>query len=371
MSQAQASLIQTYHPTTFLERGAAVPFTTPLLAGARARKSERDGIELIVPNPSGSRGVYILPWSGLRELCKPTVHDTRLHQKICTLRGVTPGLIREAARQVAAEGLAGREALAAAGSTAESDRQDRTVTNFQLLMAMVEQAQPAGTTAQAPERTRLAELEDRAKGTVAELARRFGWPAEAIAVALEALAGIFLGVGVGVFAEQARIPRALEQLSILRAESAAWAQENADVSGDLARMTTMAASLTITCARTTLTDARDMTRDIAGLIRNFGQAPDIIGARVARSDWLLDGWEQICLIWRTATDPAERRGALEEIALLIPVIPREATEWVVTPIDSESQSRFRKTVSPNDGWPTGAVVSDRISRNERLRAQSL
>ena len=59
------------------------------------------------------------------------------------------------------------------------------------------------------------------------------------------------------------------------------------------------------------------------------------------------------------------------IALLIPVIPREATEWVVTPIDSESQSRFRKTVSPNDGWPTGAVVSDRISRNERLRAQSL
>ncbi len=36
-------------PTTFLERGVAVPFTTPLLAGSRTRPGERNQLELIVP----------------------------------------------------------------------------------------------------------------------------------------------------------------------------------------------------------------------------------------------------------------------------------------------------------------------------------
>jgi hypothetical protein len=323
-----------------------------------------------VPNPSGGRGVYILPWSGVRELCKPTVHDTRLQQKISTLRGVTPGLIRNAARDVAAEGLAGREALAAAGSTVETDRQDRMLANFLLLMAMVEQVQPAGAAAQAPDRTRLHELEARAKQIIAELAPQVGWPAESIASGLEELAGIFMGVGVGAFAEQARIPRLLEHLCAIRAETATWAQENADDSGGLAAMAASAASLTITCAHATLADAHDLTHDVAGLIRDFGQAPEIIGARVARSDWLLDGWEQICLLWRSTAEPAGRRAVLYEIASLIPVIPKEASDWVDTPVDSEGQNRFRKTVTLNEDWRTGSAVFDRLGRNERLRAQS-
>ncbi len=375
MSEPHIPLIQTYHPTTFLERGVAMPFTTPLLAGARARPADRGGVELIVPNPSGGRGVYILPWAGVRELCKPTVHDTRLHQKITGLRAVTPALIREAAREVAAEGLAGREALAAAGSTAETDRQDRVVTNFLLLMAMVEQVRPAGAAGPAPDRgkpdrSRLDELEARARQTIAELAPQVGWPAAAIASGLEELAGIFMGVGVGVLAEQARIPRALEQLCSFRAETAAWAQENGDDSGSLAGMASAAAGLTITCARATLADAHDRTRDVVGLIRDFGQAPDVVGALVARSDWLLDGWEPICLLWRGAADPAEQRAMLEEIASLVPVIPKEATDWVGTPIDLEGQNRFRKTVTLNEDWRTGSALFDRVGRNERLRALS-
>lgn len=370
MSHSHTPILQTYQPTTFLERGVAMPFTTPLLAGTRARPAQRGGIEFVVPNPSGGRGVYILPWSGVRELCKPTVHDTRLQQKIGTLRGVTPGLIREAAREVAAEGLAGREALAAADTTAESDRQDRMITNFLLLMAMVEQVQPESMTTDAPDRAKLHELEARAKQTITELAPHVGWPAEAIASGLEELAGIFMGIGVGAFADQARIPRTLEQLCALRTETAAWGQENGDDSGSLASMSTVAANLTITCARATLSDARNMTGDIAGLLREFGQTPDVISARVARSDWLLDGWEQICLLWHSATDGAERRAVLDEIAALIPVLPKEASEWVNTPLDSDSQSRFHKTVMLNEDWRTGITVFDRVGRNERLRAMS-
>jgi len=368
MSQPHIPLIQTYHPTTFLERGVAMAFTTPLLAGARARPSERGGVELIVPNPSGGRGVYILPWGGVREFCKPTVHDVRLYQGIAVLRAVTPALIREAARQVAMEGLAGREAQAAAGGTADTDRQDRMITNFLLLMAMVEQFQPAGGTIQTPDRAKTHELEARAKQTIAELAPRIGWTVETIAFGLEELAQIFMGIGVGGYAEQARIPRALAEIEALGVQMAAWEEENANDSGDIAGMIAMATRLTISCVRETLADAQAMTRDVAGLIRNFGQSPQLLATRVARSDWLLDGWERICLLWRGAESSAERHGVLAEIATLVPIIPKEAAEWVATTIATGEQHRFRKTVMLNEDWRTGSAVQDLIGRNERLRA---
>ena len=38
-----ANLTQAYQPATFLERGVAMPFTTPQLAGARGRPDLRGG----------------------------------------------------------------------------------------------------------------------------------------------------------------------------------------------------------------------------------------------------------------------------------------------------------------------------------------
>src|SRR6185312_6270624 len=121
----------------FLERGVLVPFTTPVLAGARARPSERCGTELLVPNLSGGRGVYVLPWNNVSRLCRPTVHDRRLNQKVETLITVTPGSIRQAAREVAIEGLAGREAQFAAAKAADRDHRARLRTNFLLLVRLL------------------------------------------------------------------------------------------------------------------------------------------------------------------------------------------------------------------------------------------
>ena len=83
-----------YHPGTFLERGASVPFTTPHLNGARARPGSRSGLEFTVPNPSGGRGIYIVPWEGIFALCRPTLHDSRLISALSAMRGVTPTAIR-------------------------------------------------------------------------------------------------------------------------------------------------------------------------------------------------------------------------------------------------------------------------------------
>lgn len=104
MADLNLPLIPTYFPATFLERGVAVPFTMPALAGARVRLANPEGVEFILPNPSGGRGCYIVHWSGVRQLCRPTVHDTLLQERIISTPVLNPGTIRLAARHLAAQG---------------------------------------------------------------------------------------------------------------------------------------------------------------------------------------------------------------------------------------------------------------------------
>src|SRR6185437_16681434 len=89
-----SNLIESFLPTTFLERGVSVPFTTPQLNGARVRPGERKPLELIIPNPSGGRGVYVVPLGNVQDFCSLTVSDRRLADAITRVRGITPSTIR-------------------------------------------------------------------------------------------------------------------------------------------------------------------------------------------------------------------------------------------------------------------------------------
>ena len=90
-----------YEPASFLDRGVALPFTTPLLFGARARAAgDHSGLEVIIANPSGGKGVYILPWGAIPQICVPTLHDRRLWRLLRDKKLLTPLMMREAAEAV-------------------------------------------------------------------------------------------------------------------------------------------------------------------------------------------------------------------------------------------------------------------------------
>jgi hypothetical protein len=359
-------LVQAYHPTTFLERGVAVPFTTPALQGARARPAARGGLEIIVPNPAGGRGVYILPWAGVCQLCRPTVHDTLLSERVAALGSVTPAGLRRVAGEVAAEGLAGRSAQAAAGTAAKVDREDRLTANFLLLLALTEQVYPADLGALSADRLSPRELEQRARRAVARVGPRLGRPPEAVAEALEQVAEAFAGIGVPRQRPAPRMVRLLNALARLRADMLVWSKERPGDSAAQAEMIGAVADLTIACAQRTLADAHALVGDMPALLRNWAAAPDPLRAAIARPEWLLDGWEQICLLWRDTTGDS-RRGALSEMALLVPVLPRETSDWVGTVIDTDLTMRFRKLVRQNEDWRSGLIV-ERVARYEALRA---
>lgn len=362
--------VQAYHPTTFLERGVVLPFTTPALLGARARPGMRGGTEILVRNPAGGRGVYILPWDGVCGLCHPTVHDTILNQRLSALRSITPGSIRRVAREIAAEGLAGREASSAALARSDGERQDRLRANFLLLMRLLEQRAPAEMRAMSERPGNGTDLDLRARRALARIAPDLGGTPESIASAVEELGVVFGDVGIAGQSTPARVQRLLDATCELRDDMRAFSRQSADDNAPIAEMIAAVAALTVACANQTLNDAHALTGDVPALLRQWVDSPNTVTTLAGRPEWLVDGWEEICLLWRLAKGSAAQRSALAEMAMLVPVLPREVSNWVGVQIDTELVSRFRRTVRLNQDWRTGTTV-EQIAFNEHLRAMAL
>jgi hypothetical protein len=359
--------VDAFLPTTFLERGVAVPFTTPQLNGARARPGERNPLELVVQNPSGGRGVYILSWDHISSLYTLTLNDRRLIEAVVKLRGVTPDTIRDTAREVASEGLAGRGAVTAAKKARDSDDLERLQANFDLLLELVRQTERKGECTLPPEQAPPLELEQRGKRAVARMAPKLGCTVDAIATALEQLAALFRGVGVR---QPARVARAIGSLIRVRREIIKYADSNPEENANEAILVANAADLTIMLAKSTLADAQATTGNIAALLRNWARDPGEIARLLARPDWLLDGWDRIGALWDTTPDTAD---TLVEMAALVPVVPREADHWLSYRLgNAVDLPRYRsKVVQQLEDWRTGVTVSDLVSRNEALLEKTL
>ena len=368
-----------YHPGTFLERGASVPFTTPQLNGAYARQAPRRGMEFTVPNPSGGRGVYIVPPEGLFALCRPTLHDSRLIAVLAAMPAVTPTAIRAAARAIAAEGLAGRAVSAAAAATIAIDEKARMMANFELLLELVRQTEagehpadpvPADSHAAGAAANAGADLERRARRAVARIAPELGRSTEQIAASLEELAALFAHVGVGRLTAGSRVPRIAAALAGLRDAMLGRARDHAGESGGDAGRIAESADVTLACLRLVLGEVHEMPRDMLALLRRWLRTPQEVAARVARPDWLVDGWERIILLWQAA-DTFGHVVTLGEMAGLVPVLPKELAEWcrVALPGLNEGTSR-RPLVAMLEDGRTGVTQYDVIARNERLLAMA-
>ena len=339
-----------------------------MLAGARVRPAPRAGLELILPNPSGGRGSYVLPWTELGSLCRPTVHDVRLTERIAALRSVTPATIRRVAGDVACQGFAGRAAGSAAAAALASEQESLIVTNFELLLRLLQQEEPPGNALAAPAIDRPADVERRAKQTIAIVAPRLGQDATVIAASLEQLAALYDPIGLGPRAIPARIPYAVATLKLLRQEAAALPTEADEHAPALLQMLVSTADVTIALAERALSEARSAAGQVTGLLAAWRDDPVGLARQLARADWLMDGWDRICRLWSVDPRPAARRDVLDEIAQLLPIIPHEVGHWVGFHVEIDTIIYLRRMVPGHQDWRTGLCVQDTIARNEALLA---
>lgn len=93
----------------------------------------------------------------------------------------------------------------------------------------------------------------------------------------------------------------------------------------------------------------------------------------ARTDWLLDGWQQVCAGWEAAAReqrPAQR-AAVEEARRLIPFLD-PANRWdVVAGAAAGDQSGQRRRVRLYEDWRTGLLIAGGAGRAEAARAAAL
>ena len=383
MQTPPPKLTETSNPTTFRSRGVAAPFTTPRLAGARIRKAQQGGVELVVPSPSGSRGSYVIPWSGISALCHPTVHDTMLYRGIGRLPAVDPVRVRDVALEVAASGFAGRAAMAAAAAVREQDRAARQLTHVLLVAELLEQAEPGGAQlAEAAERT--AAFDQRAGEVLARIAPSLGCPPAHLAISLAALGKAFAPVGiapVGIAGDDramrmkkripGRIPGLIDRLDDCYVDLMRWLTQPAqhDVV-DLGQSLAAAMKMAADDGRALLAATRAALANPMGLLKRFLADADATLGLALRCDWLLDGWERVCLLWQTAATPVARRTVLLEVAQLLPMLPDEAADWLDRPVQPEPGRPAFRVISHDETWRSGGAACVLIQRNEQLRVIS-
>jgi hypothetical protein len=363
-------LVESHHPATFRSRGVAAPFTTPMLVGTRIRES-KTGIELVVPNPSGGRGVYILDWGGVRTLGNPNVHDTVLFRRVSSIGRLDPAGMRDAALDVALDGHAGRDAAAAAKRGIAGDAAFRLNAHFRLMLGLIEQVHPAGMKA-IPPAALGEEVERRGTAILHKLAPLVGQSPADLADALAALGNVFAPVGIGADDKDARTACLLRRLEEAQGSLSDWLSADAENDiGGIGRAIAGAMQTADGYGRAILQATRAVAADAIGLLKRWFKDTEAAVTTASRADWVLDGWEWVCLLWLAAQTGAARRRALLEMAQLIPVLPGEAANWTDLPPPPETLRQPCRVTSREDGWRSGGAAFALIERNESLRAMSI
>ena len=364
------TLSDDYRPATFLERGVAVPFTTPFLTAARVRPSSHRGrLEFVIANPSGAPGFYVMGWSGLNSLGSITVHDRLLHEAISKAELVTPSNIREAARAVAMRGAAGRPAAQSAQAAARKDADDALIATFLLTIRLLRQA---GLTDVDWRRFSLNDddLRSETRAMIAKLEPVLAADVETIFGWVETLGEIIAPVGFPSKEYRSRLELGLEALVRLRQSITAFA--NADVSdaAHCAAFVAEVAALTIDAAAPVLAECHARQTDVLRLLRMWSAEREHTRELFARPDWLLDGWQTICALWEDArsADTERQRATVLEIERMVPVMPREIAVWAGAETKVGSVWAQRRWVKAQEDWRQTVNVHDLKARNELIRA---
>jgi hypothetical protein len=362
---------EAHYPATFQERGVAAPFTAPLLAGARIRNCIQDGIELIVPNPSGAPGTYVIPWSAAAEAYRPTLHDTMLLQRLAGPVPLHPRTVRAVAWEVAREGLAGDQARIAAEIAAQSDQSERLRAASRLLRALSKQVEPLNQSSRASSR-RSAASDRQIDPLLRQLAPILGRNGQQIREAMASLSDLFAPVGLAPNDNVSRVARLIGQLRQTRDQMTKLSAPDHASGGDwLLRSVTTSMETILVCAQESFREARALFTDPLTLLKQWIATPAKVVALSTRTEWILDGWERISSLWQITHGDMARRGTVPEIAQLVPVLPQEVMQWIGAAVSMGALEPACLVTWQNDTWRKGGGAFVQIERNEQLRAISL
>jgi hypothetical protein len=142
-----------------------------------------------------------------------------------------------------------------------------------------------------------------------------------------------------------------------------------DILFELTDMVASRAGPITTASAKVLTATKALTQDVAGLLSLWSRSRERVMELAAKPEWLLDGWEEVCLLWRSSRSLEQQRASIIEMAHLMPVLPREIEQWgALAAIPSDAAAA--QLISFDENWRAGPAMLNLTARNERLRASA-
>ncbi|ALG72475.1 hypothetical protein VY88_32665 [Azospirillum thiophilum] len=360
-----------FAPSTFEERGAAVAFTTPVLAQTRVRKDSRDLLEVLVPNLSEGRGVYVVPWKSLPLAFPMTVHDRMLHDLIAKADGCSPDDIRKAVLEAARCGLAGAGAVAAAEAALQDDEEQRLLINYQLI---VEALKAVGLESTEILRIGLTSADGQklTRGLMMKAAQRMALEPTELYGRIAELAVLMEPIGLATSPKPARLRRLMRDLQGFRDSMIDWATDNVSEAAPIGGFCAEVAEHTVNHARNVMGQLDQAMGAFEPLLRQWETKRPQIRKASSRLSWLLDGWEYLILLWSDALtqDRYTQDMAVHDIFRVIPLLPRDEGRADQSLLADKLTTSQRRSVRAYVDWRSGQLDVDLVMRIETIKGRA-
>ncbi|SMH48719.1 hypothetical protein [Azospirillum agricola] len=360
-----------FAPSTFEDRGAAVAFTTPVLAQTRVRKDSREQLEVLVPNLSEGRGVYVVPWKSLPLAFPMTVHDRMLHDLIAKGEGCSPDDIRKATLEAARCGLAGPDAVAAAEAALRDDDEQRLLINYQLI---VEALKAVGLESTEILRAGLASAEGQrlTRDLMSKAAHSLGLEPTELYSRIAELAAYVESIGLATSPKPARLRRLMRDLQGFRDSMTDWATDNVSEAAPIGGFCAEVAEHTVNHARTVMKQLDQAVASFEVLIRQWDVKRVVVRRAATRLSWLLDGWEYLIALWADAVAKSrhEQDLTVHEIFRVIPLLPKNEGQGDQASAADALMQNNRRSVRAYVDWRSGQLDVDLVMRIETIKGKA-
>lgn len=351
-----------YEPSTFLERGTVVPFTTRALAQCRVRLDDRERLEVVLPGFSGGKSVYVTAWASLPDITSLSIHDRTLTEIVSREKAVSPTDIRRCWLQLATTGIGGqalaeqsREELALAAEV-------RVSTRVMLLLDTVRR----GGGEIGPELIAAINTPDgkeKVRAVLAGTADRTGLDPLAVDWHIEELAALLGTLGLRSLPEPGRLRGLHTRMQEFAHAIDNWARTTVSDGAHIGRFSAMSAEHSAAVAGRAIVEVDRLLADPIRLMSSWEQSHTVLRSYLLRIAWLLDGWDYVLRIWDDAV--AERMAidvAVTEIGRIIPIVPAREVDADGGRRSVELFREYRSRVRIFEDWLSGDLDDELIPR---------
>ncbi len=336
-----------FAPQTFDDRGLAIPFTTPKLSLARVRRNRRDVQELLIPYFADAPGTYVVPWSTLPEMMSLTLHDRQLHEELSKLDAFTPNGVRWVCLKVGAQGLAGPDVAESCRRRLASEAGQQLVANYSLIQRVYEHV-GFDATQLTPQSLQTDWGRKQTKSAFEAMAKKLHTTPDALYANLSEQSTVLAQVGLAEAAQPGRLRQVAADVTGFASSVWGWVAQTVDERRYLGKIVGGVAEQTAAVADGLLGEIDVLLADIGQLMSNWAANSRALEERIDRLCWLLDCWDMLVVIWRTAADGQEvdRALAVEEIHRALPAVPRRELERLPRTIQAKGERRYERRIYP-------------------------